>query len=120
MNAEGIKKAALLLMSLGEDEAAEAFRFLRPREVQKISAAMTALKNVTRSDVAAVLQDFIEETRTHTTLSLDSKEYIRAVLNRALGEDKAGNVIDRVLIGGNITGIEGLKWMDVPAVAELS
>lgn len=119
MNAEGIKKAALLLMSLGEEEAAEAFRFLSPREVQKISGAMAALKNVTRDDVAAVLEDFIEETKTHTTLSLDSKEYIRSVLNRALGEDKAGGVIDRIMLGDDITGIEGLKWMDAPAVAEL-
>lgn len=119
MNAEGINKAALLLMSLGEDEAAEAFRFLDPREVQKISIAMAALKNVTRGAVDTVLQDFIKEAETHTTLSLDSKDYIRSVLTRALGEDKAGNVIDRILQGDDVGGIEGLKWMDAPAVAEL-
>jgi flagellar motor switch protein FliG len=119
VNAEGINKAALLLMSLGEDEAAEAFRFLDPREVQKISIAMAALKNVTHSAVDAVLQDFIKEAETHTTLSLDSKEYIRSVLTWALGEDKAGNVIDRIMQGDDVGGIEGLKWMDAPAVAEL-
>jgi flagellar motor switch protein FliG len=119
LNAEGINKAALLLMSLGEDEAAEAFRFLDPREVQKISIAMATLKNVTHGAVDAVLQDFIKEAETHTTLSLDSKEYIRSVLTRALGEDRAGNVIDRILQGDDVGGIEGLKWMDAPAVAEL-
>jgi flagellar motor switch protein FliG len=119
VNAEGINKAALLLMSLGEDEAAEAFRFLGPREVQKISIAMAALKKVTRGAVDTVLQDFIKEAETHTTLSLDSKDYIRSVLTRALGEDKAGNVIDRILQGDDVGGIEGLKWMDAPAVAEL-
>jgi flagellar motor switch protein FliG len=118
MSAEGIKKAVLLLMSLGENEAAEAFRYLDPGEVQKISVAMAALKNVTRSDIGVVLEDFIEETKTHTTLSLDSKDYIRSVLNMALGEDKADSVIDRILFG-DIAGIEGLKWMDAPAVAEL-
>jgi flagellar motor switch protein FliG len=119
VNAEGINKAALLLMSLGEDEAAGAFRFLGPREVQKITITMAALKNVTRGAVDAVLQDFIKEAETHTTLSLDSKDYIRSVLTRALGEDKAGGVIDRILLGDDVGGIEGLKWMDAPAVAEL-
>jgi flagellar motor switch protein FliG len=119
VNAEGINKAALLLMSLGENEAAEAFRHLAPREVQKITGAMAALKNVTRGAVDDVLQDFIKEAETQTTLSLDSKDYIRSVLTRALGEDKAGNVIDRILQGDDVGGIEGLKWLDAPAVAEL-
>jgi flagellar motor switch protein FliG len=119
LNAEGINKAALLLMSLGEDAAAEVFRFLGPREVQKITIAMAALKNVTRDAVDAVLQDFIKEAETHATLLPDSKEYIRSVLTRALGEDKAGGVIDRILLGHDVGGIEGLKWMDAPVVAEL-
>lgn len=119
LNAEGISKAALLLMSLGENEAADALRHLAPREVQKITAAMATLKNVTRSAVDDVLRDFIKEAETHTTLSIDSKDYIRSVLTRALGEDKAGNVIDRILQGDDVTGIEGLKWMDASAVAEL-
>ncbi|MGA7781212.1 MAG: flagellar motor switch protein FliG [Paraburkholderia sp.] len=119
MNPEGIHKAALLMMSLGEDDAAKAFRFLGPREVQKVGAAMAALKNVTRGAVDAVLQDFIKEAETHTTLSLDSKDYIRSVLTRALGEERAGGVIDRILLGDDGGGIEGLKWLDAPAVAEL-
>jgi flagellar motor switch protein FliG len=119
LNAEGINKAALLLMSLGENEAAEAFRFLDPREVQKISIAIAALKNVTHGAVDAVLQDFIKEAESHTTLSLDSKEYIRSVLTSALGEERAGGIIDRIMLGDDVTGIEGLKWMDAPAVAEL-
>jgi flagellar motor switch protein FliG len=70
LNAEGINKPALLLMSLGEDEAAGAFRHFAPREVQKITGAMAALKNVTRGAVDAVLQDFINEAETHTTCRL--------------------------------------------------
>jgi flagellar motor switch protein FliG len=106
-------------MSLGENEAAEAFRFLDPREVQKISIAIATLKNVTHGAVDAVLQDFIKEAESHTTLSLDSKEYIRSVLTSALGEERAGGIIDRIMLGDDVTGIEGLKWMDAPAVAEL-
>ncbi|MFM0631157.1 flagellar motor switch protein FliG [Paraburkholderia xenovorans] len=119
MNAEGINKAALLLMSLGENEASEAFRFLDPREVEKISIAIATLKNVTHGAVDAVLQDFIKEAVSHTTLSLDSKEYIRSVLTSALGEERAGGIIDRIMLGDDVTGIEGLKWMDAPTVAEL-
>jgi flagellar motor switch protein FliG len=119
VNAEGINKAALLLMSLGEDEAVEAFRFLGPREVQKITAAMAALKNVTRGAIDAALLDFIKEAETHTTLSIDSKDYIRSVLTRALGDDRASGMIDRILLGDDVSGIEGLKWMDAPAIAEL-
>jgi flagellar motor switch protein FliG len=119
MSAEGVNKAAMLLMSLGENEAAEVFRFLAPREVQKIGGAMAALKNITRSDIEGVLHSFVKEAETHTALSLDSDEYIRTVLTKALGEDKAGGIIDRILHGGDTSGIEGLKWMDSGAVAEL-
>ncbi|WP_310678091.1 flagellar motor switch protein FliG, partial [Burkholderia multivorans] len=119
MNAEGLTKSALLLMSIGEEEAAQVFRFLAPREVQKIGAAMAALKNVTREQVEDVLQEFVKEAEQHTALSLDSSEYIRSVLTKALGEDKAGVLIDRILQGSDTSGIEGLKWMDSGAVAEL-
>ncbi|MFL9966953.1 flagellar motor switch protein FliG, partial [Paraburkholderia sediminicola] len=81
MNAEGINKAALLLMSLGEDEAAEAFRFLGPREEQKITIAMAALKDVTDSAVDAVLQDFIKEAETHTTLSPSKVSFLSILLS---------------------------------------
>ncbi len=119
MNADGIKKSALLLMSLGEEEAAQVFKYLGPREVQKIGAAMAALKSVTREEVETVLSEFAQEAEQHTALSLDSSEYIRSVLTKALGADKAGVLIDRILEGSDTSGIEGLKWMDSPAVAEL-
>jgi flagellar motor switch protein FliG len=119
MSTDGVVKAALLLVALGEQEAAEAFRHLSPREVQKLGAAMAALKNVERSAVDDAVCGFIEQAQTHTTMSLESDQYIRSVLNRALGEDKAGAVVDRILVGGDISGIEGLKWMDAPVVADL-
>jgi flagellar motor switch protein FliG len=119
MSADGVVKAALLLVALGEEEAAEALRHLSPQEVQKLGAATAALKNVERSAVDNAVCGFIEQAQTHTTLSLESDQYIRSVLNRALGEDKAGAVIDRILVGGDISGIEGLKWMDAPVVADL-
>jgi flagellar motor switch protein FliG len=119
MSAEGVMKSALLLMSIGEEEAAQVFKFLGPREVQKIGVAMAALKSVTREQVDEVLQEFVREAEQHTGMSLDSNEYIRSVLTKALGDDKAGAIIDRILQGSDTSGIEGLKWMDSAAVAEL-
>ena len=112
MNAEGLNKAALLLMSIGEEEAAEVFKYLAPREVQKIGATMASLKNVTREQLDNVMTEFVHEAEQHTALSLDSSEYIRSVLTKALGETKAGALIDRILQGSDTSGIEGLKWMD--------
>ncbi|WP_084010092.1 flagellar motor switch protein FliG [Pandoraea oxalativorans] len=117
--AEGLQRSAILLMSLGEDEAAEVFKYLAPREVQKLGAAMAQLRQVTRDQIADVLQDFVLEAEQHSALSLDSSEYIRSVLNKALGNDKAAGLIECILQGGDTSGIEGLKWMDSTAVAEL-
>jgi len=119
MSAEGVVKSALLLMSIGEEEAAQVFKFLGPREVQKIGVAMAALKNVTREQVDEVLHEFVRDAEQHTALSLDSSDYIRSVLTKALGDDKASVIIDRILQGSDTSGIEGLKWMDSAAVAEL-
>ncbi|CAB3778498.1 flagellar motor switch protein FliG [Pararobbsia alpina] len=119
MNAEGLNRAAILLMSIGEDEAAEVFKYLAPREVQKIGATMATLKHVTRDQIDAVLEAFRHEAEQLSALSLDSGEYIRAVLTKALGNDKASGLIERILQGGDTSGIEGLKWMDSGAVAEL-
>src|ERR1700744_1705289 len=112
-------RAAILLMSIGEDEAAEVFKYLAPREVQKIGATMATLKHVTRDQIDAVLEEFRHEAEQLSALSLDSGEYIRAVLTKALGNDKASGLIERILQGGDTSGIEGLKWMDSGAVAEL-
>ena len=119
MNEEGIQRSAILLLSLGEEGATEVFKHLGPREVQKLGMAMSALKNITRDKVQEVLGAFRASAEEKSPLGLDSSEYIRSVLTKALGDDKAANLIDRILQGGDTSGIEGLKWMDSPAVAEL-
>ncbi len=119
MNDEGIEKGAILLLSLGEDGATEVFKHLGPREVQKLGLAMSNLKNVTREKVDSVLSAFRSRAEEKSSLGLNSGEYLRSVLTKALGDDKAGNLIDRILHGGDTSGIEGLKWMDSAAVAEL-
>jgi flagellar motor switch protein FliG len=119
MSAEGIEKSAILLLTLGEEAAAAVLKFLGPREVQKVGQAMAALKSVTKESIGGVLGDFHKAAGERSSLGMDSDEYIRTVLNKALGDDKAAGLIDRILRGGDTSGIEGLKWMDSPAVADL-
>lgn len=115
----GIERAAILLLALGEDGAAEVLKHMDPKEVQRIGVAMTELKNVTKDQVDAVIVDFGANVEKHTNIGLGTDEYIRKMLTSALGEDKAKTVIDRIILGGNSKGLETLKWMDPRAVAEL-
>jgi flagellar motor switch protein FliG len=119
MNDDGLSQAAILLRSLGEEEAAEVFKHLGPKEVQKLGEAMSKIDKVTRDRVAEVLDKFDSEAAQQTSLGGDSPEYIRGVLTRALGDDKAKYILDRILQGGDTSGIESLKWMDAPTVADL-
>ena len=119
MNDEGLKKGAILLMSLGEESAASVFKHLAPREVQKLGQTMAALKSVNRDEIDKVLTDFRSNAGNQTGLGMASDEYVRNVLTRALGDDRAAGLIERILHGGDTSGIEGLKWMDSTSVAEL-
>jgi flagellar motor switch protein FliG len=119
MSEAGVDESAILMLSLGEEEAAEVFKHLSPKEAQKLGAAMASLKNVSREKIDEVLEKFHEAAGEQTSIGLDSDDYIRGVLNRALGEEKAKFVLDRILSGGDTSGIESLKWMDAPSVAEL-
>lgn len=116
---DGLEKSAILLLSLGENEAAEVFKHLGPREVQKLGTAMATLRNVSRDRIEGVLGDFRSQAEQGSALSNDSSAYIRSVLTKALGDDKAAGLIERILQGGDTSGIEGLKWMDSPTVADL-
>ncbi|MBE0621515.1 MAG: flagellar motor switch protein FliG [Burkholderiales bacterium] len=119
MNEEGIEKGAILLLSLGEEGASEVFKHLGPRDVQKLGKAMSNLQGVTREKVESVLSAFRLRAEEKSPLGLNSREYLRTVLTKALGDDKASNLIDRIMQGGDTSGIDGLKWMDSAAVAEL-
>ncbi|APV51423.1 flagellar motor switch protein FliG [Betaproteobacteria bacterium GR16-43] len=119
MSDKGLDDSAILLLSLGEEAAAEVFKHLAPKEVQKLGSRMAKVHNVTRDQVDAVLERFEAEASEQTSLGGDSDAYIKSVLTKALGEDKANFIIDRIIAGGDTSGIEGLKWMDAGTVAEL-
>ena len=116
---DGVEKSAIFLMTLGENEAAEVLKYLEPREVQKISAAMMSLKNLSREQIAQVFHEFLVSASGKTTIGMDSNDYIRSMLTKALGDDKAAGLLDRIMHNSDTSGIESLKWMDPGAVAEM-
>ncbi|CBA15902.1 flagellar motor switch protein FliG [Xanthomonas albilineans] len=115
----GTQRAAVLLLSLGEADAAEVLKHMDPKEVQKIGIAMATLTGISRDQVEKVMEDFNAELGSKTSLGVGADDYIRNVLVQALGADKAGSLIDRILLGRNTTGLDTLKWMDPRAVADL-
>ena len=119
LDESGLENAAILLMSLGEEEASEVFKHLAPKEVQRLGETIARMKAVTRERVDNVLQDFEDVAAREHMIVADSNEYVKTVLRKALGDDKANLLIDRILQGSDTTGIESLKWMDASSVAEL-
>jgi len=119
MDEQGLEDAAILLMSLGIEEAAEVFKQLEPKEVQSLGETIARLKTVPRERVDQVLERFTADSADVGTLVADTDEYVKDVLRKALGEEKANLLIDRIIQGSDIAGIESLKWMDAASVAEL-
>ena len=119
MDEEGLEKAAILMMTLGEEEAAGVFKHLAPKEVHRLGETISRMKSVSRERVEAVLTSFEKVAGSEHMLVADSNDYVKAVLRRALGDDKANLLLDRILQGSDVSGIESLKWMDAASVAEL-
>lgn len=115
----GTDRAAVLLLTLGEESAAEVLKHMGPKEVQKVGSAMATMTNVGREQVSEVLSNFSETVEEQTALGVGAEDYIRTVMVEALGEDKAKGLMDRILLGSSTKGLEALKWMDARAVAEL-
>lgn len=114
-----VEKAAILLMSLGEKDAAEILKHMGPKEVQRLGSAMASLQKINQPQVEAVASEFLESVSEQTGMGLGSDDYIRNMLTQALGQDKAGALIERILIGGSTTGLDSLKWMEPRQVADL-
>lgn len=116
---DGARQAAILLLTLGEQDAAEVLKHLSARDVQAVGSAMAGLTSVTRNEVESVLNRLNEDVGHQTALGVGTEEYIRKILTNALGESKAGGLIDRILLGRSSKGLESLKWMESRAIAEL-
>lgn len=114
----GLDKAAIFLLTIGQEEASKVMQAMSPREVQVLGARMSSMRKVTRDMVSDAVGDFVTNIQNQTSLGVGSDAYLRGVLNKALGEDRAESVIDRIL-SGNSQGMEALKWMDARAVTEI-
>ncbi len=119
MSNDGIDDAAVLLLAMGADAASQVFKHLTPKEAQRLGGAMAQMKTTRRDRIDAVLGRFRADAEANSQLVEDTDEYVRSVLTQALGAEKGGLLIDRILQGGDVSGIESLKWMDAAAVAEL-
>ncbi|MHB1677045.1 MAG: flagellar motor switch protein FliG [Sulfuriferula sp.] len=119
MSSDNVHRAAVLMLALGQNEAAEVMKHLGPREVHKLGEAMSSMSAIAHDEIAGVLNDFTKITEQHSGIGVDSDEYIRTVLIQALGNDKAASLLNRILGDNDASGIESLKWMDSESVAEL-
>ena len=115
----GTERAAILLLTLGEQEAAQVLKHMGAKEVQRIGAAMAKLANVSREEVQSIITDFSSSVESQTSVGVGAEDFLRKVLVDALGQEKASSIIDRISIGRSTKGLEALKWMDARAVAEL-
>lgn len=119
LSRSGVEQAAILLLTLGEQEAAQVLKHLGAKDVQRVGMAMAQLSGISRDEVTAVLLNFSSAVEEHTSYGVDSDEYVRKVLVEALGSDKSGSVIDRILRGRNSRGLDTLKWMEPKQIAEM-
>ena len=115
----GTQKSAILMMLLGEEEASEILKNLSPREVQHLGAAMYSVQGLDQDMVNRVLDEFLAIIKEQTSLGLGAGNYIRNVLNKALGEDKAQSVLSRITPSSSDRPIEILDWMDARSISEL-
>jgi flagellar motor switch protein FliG len=116
---DGAEKAAILLLSLSEEDAAQILKHLDPKQVQKVGMVMAGMDDFSQNKITAVHGLFIDEIQNFSTIGFQSEDFVRKALTAALGEDKAGNLIDQIVQGGGSKGLDSLKWMDSKQVANI-
>jgi flagellar motor switch protein FliG len=116
---DGIERAAILLLSMGEKNASEVLKHLEPRQVQKVGMAMSTMSTVSKVKMQTVMVDFISAIEDQTSLTVDTESYLRTVLIAALGEEKAIPFIDRILVSDKDSGLNRLKWLDGRLIADV-
>ena len=115
----GYDKAAVLMLSLNEDDAASIFRHLEPKQVQRLGMAMASMSDFSNEKVTAVQRLFIDDIQKYSNIGVGSEDFVRKALVAALGEDKAGNLVEQIIMGSGARGLDSLKWMDARQVATI-
>ena len=116
---EGVEKAAILLLSLSEEDAAQILKHLEPKQVQKVGIAMAQIDDLSQDKISAVHRLFIEQIQDYSTIGFQSEDFIKKALTAALGEEKAATLLDQIILGGGAKGLDSLKWMDSKQVANI-
>ena len=116
---DGVDKAAILLLSLSEEDAAQILKHLEPKQVQKVGMARAAIDDLSQAKISAVHNLFIEQIQSFSTIGFQSEDFIKKALTAALGEDKAASLIDQIVRGSGAKGLDSLKWMDSKQVANI-
>jgi flagellar motor switch protein FliG len=115
----GTQRAAVLMLLLGEQQAAEIIRYMNPKEVQALGGAMVSVADLSQEAVNAVLDDFVVALKRQTSIGLGTGDYVEKVFKRALGDDKALSVLSRIMPGQGNKGLDILKWMDARSIADM-
>ena len=115
----GVERAAVLMMLVGEDEAAQILQKLDPEEVRQLGKAMFAVADVSEDDMTVVLDDFVGRARDRNQITFDPRPRIEAVMNRALGSEKADSVLARITPPEAACELELLDWMEATEIAAM-
>lgn len=115
----GVEKTAILLLSLSEADAASILKHLEPKQVQKVGMMMASMDEFGQERVQAVHKLFLDNIQKYSSIGFNSHEFIKKALTAALGEDKAGNLIEQIVMGSGAKGLDSLKWMDARQVASI-
>ncbi len=115
----GIRKSAILLLSLGEEAAAEVLRHMSTKEVQQIGQAMASLRNIQLEEMQAILEEMGIAVQKQAPITQDQEAFLSSVLKKALGDEKAEFILSKIVSGTDTSGIESLKWMDSALVSDL-
>lgn len=113
------ERAAVILLLLGEEQAADIISYMSPREVQALGANMVSVADLSQEAVNVVLDDFIATIKKQTNLGLGTADYVQSVFTKALGEDKAATVLGRIMPGSSSKGLDILRWMDARSIGEM-
>ena len=119
MSLSGTEKAAILLLSLSEQDAASIIRHLEPKQVQRVGSSMASMADLSQEKASAVHRHFLEDIQKYSSIGTGSEDFVRNTLIAALGEDKANNLVDQILMGSGSRGLDSLKWMDPRQVASI-
>tara|TARA_S200000501_G_scaffold363550_1_gene394595 strand:+ start:1028 stop:2083 length:1056 start_codon:yes stop_codon:yes gene_type:complete len=108
----GSDKAAMLMLLMGEEHAAQVIQHLEPKDIQTLGKKMVEVANLPKDVVNAVLDDFLISTSQMSDLGTENSEYIQRVFNKALGEDRASAALEKIIPEQSLKGLDMLRWMD--------